>query len=76
MRPRKPLIVLIYVCWILLNLIAQASIAVISLIYSFDYGVDSRTIATSSERVSVPRIDCYYKNKICTTDPDQLPKIA
>ncbi|KAL8686914.1 MAG: hypothetical protein Q9218_006768, partial [Villophora microphyllina] len=73
---KKPLTVTVCICWISLNLLAQASIAVIGLTYSMDNGQDSRTITTSRGSVSVPLVDCYYNNGTCTTSPGEPPEIA
>ncbi|KAL8835191.1 MAG: hypothetical protein Q9176_007047 [Flavoplaca citrina] len=73
---KKPLTCSVCACWLALNLLAQASVAIISLTYSMDNGVDSTTITTSSGMVSVPRVDCYYNDGNCTTAPDQPPEIA
>ena len=48
----------------------------IGLTYSMDNGVDSTTITSSPGMVSVPRVDCYYNQGVCTTDPDQPPEVA
>ncbi|KAL9605846.1 MAG: hypothetical protein Q9179_000956 [Wetmoreana sp. 5 TL-2023] len=68
---RKPLTLFVCICWL-----AQASIAMIGLTYSMDNGVGSRGITTSKGNVSVPRVDCYYNNGTCSTDPTQPPEIA
>ncbi|KAL8998264.1 MAG: hypothetical protein Q9169_002668 [Polycauliona sp. 2 TL-2023] len=56
--------------------LAQASVAMIGLTYSMDNGVDSTTITTSSGIISVPKVDCYYNQDVCTTNPDRPPEIA
>ncbi|KAI4184662.1 MAG: hypothetical protein LQ348_004519 [Seirophora lacunosa] len=73
---RKPLTFSICAFWIFLNILAQASIALIGLNYSMDNGIDSTGVTTSRDMVSFPRIDCYYNNENCTTDPDQPPEVA
>ncbi|KAL8946047.1 MAG: hypothetical protein Q9222_007506, partial [Ikaeria aurantiellina] len=73
---KKPLTIFVCLCWIALNLLAQASIAMIGLTYSYDNGFNSSGITTSRDFVSVPRVDCYYNNGTCTTDPTAPPEIA
>ncbi|KAL9579949.1 MAG: hypothetical protein Q9212_004785 [Teloschistes hypoglaucus] len=73
---RKPLTLTVCICWIALNLLAQASVALIGLNYSMDNGQNSRSIITSRGNVLVPRVDCYYNNGTCTTDPNEPPEIA
>ncbi|KAL8708582.1 MAG: hypothetical protein Q9220_006517 [cf. Caloplaca sp. 1 TL-2023] len=73
---RKPLTLFVCVCWIALNLLGQASVAMIGLTYSYDNGLNSSTITTSQDFVSVPRVDCYYNNGTCTTSPTAPPEIA
>lgn len=41
-----------------------------------DNGVDSTGVTTAPGRVSFAKIDCYYNNGRCTTDPDQPPEVA
>ncbi|KAL9003632.1 MAG: hypothetical protein Q9188_003509 [Gyalolechia gomerana] len=66
---RKPLTLLVCAFWL-----AQASVAIISLNYSMDGGVDSTGITTSRGMVTFARIDCYYNKGTCTTD--QPPEVA
>lgn len=51
--------------WIALNLLAQATIAMLSLNYSMDSGRDSSGIYTTSGNVSAARLDCFYEGKRC-----------
>lgn len=39
-------------------------------------GVDSTGVITTAGMVSFARIDCYYNNGSCTTDPGQPPEVA
>lgn len=48
----------------------------IGLNYSMDNGVDSTGTTTKAGMVSFARIDCYYNNRSCTTDPDEPPEVA
>lgn len=74
--PKSPLILLMCACWIALNLLAQASIAVLGLTYSMDRGTDSTDIITSTGMVKVPLLDCYYDNGLCATRPAAPPEIV
>ncbi|KAL8769310.1 MAG: hypothetical protein Q9209_004692 [Squamulea sp. 1 TL-2023] len=56
--------------------LAQASIALIGLNYSMNNGVDSTEVTSAPGTVSFAKIDCYYNNEKCTTDPNQPPEVA
>ncbi|CAO1596238.1 hypothetical protein XANCAGTX0491_000091 [Xanthoria calcicola] len=73
---KKPLTCFVCAFWLALNLLAQASIAMMGLTYSMDNGVNSTIITTSRGNVSVPHVECYYNRGVCTTTPDQPPEIA
>ena len=71
LRPLKPITVLVCASWILLNLLAQATIAMLSLNYSMDSGTNSSGILTRHGNVSAASLDCFGKgtNNSC---PDSL----
>lgn len=73
---KKPLTLFVCAAWICLNILAQASVAIIGLNYSMDGGTDSTGITMSRGNVSFPKLDCFYANGTCTTDPDQPPEVA
>ncbi|KAL8938623.1 MAG: hypothetical protein Q9216_003799 [Gyalolechia sp. 2 TL-2023] len=73
---KKPLTVFVCAFWILLNILAQASVAIITLNYSMETGVNSTGVTTSRGNVSFAKIDCYYNSGNCTTAPDQPPEVA
>ncbi|KAL9599152.1 MAG: hypothetical protein Q9219_004019 [cf. Caloplaca sp. 3 TL-2023] len=73
---KKPLMFTLCAFWILLNILAQASIAMIGLNYSMDNGVDSTGITLSNGQVSFAKIACYYDHGSCLTDPAQPPEVA
>ena len=57
---KKPITFLACLLWILLNLLAQATIAMLSLNYSMDLGVGSKGAYTVAGIISAPRLDCFY----------------
>lgn len=73
---KSPLILLVCACWIALNLLAQASIAVLGLTYSMDGGTDSANIIRSTGVVNVPLLNCYYDNGLCATRPKAPAEIV
>ena len=62
---RRPITMLACVLWILLNLLAQATIAMLSLNYSMDRGSGSTGTYTVKGNVSAPRLDCFSRNNSC-----------
>ncbi|KAI4209741.1 MAG: hypothetical protein LQ351_007337 [Letrouitia transgressa] len=56
--------------------IAQASIAILGLTYSWDGGTNSTGIVTSRGSVIVPKLDCYYDDGRCYTTPDAPTEAA
>lgn len=56
----KPMIVFACVAWIVLNLLAQGSIALINLTYNVDSGTDSKGTISGPGTVLVPKLDHYY----------------
>ena len=60
---RKILIVAICVSWLLLNLIAQAAVAVIGLTYSADSGTDWQGTYPQAGLVNASDLGCYSDNK-------------
>ncbi|KAL9063918.1 MAG: hypothetical protein Q9161_009196 [Pseudevernia consocians] len=62
---KKPITLLACFYWILLNLFAQATIAMLSLNYSMDQGTGSAGTYTVAGNVSAPRLDCFYGNNRC-----------
>ena len=62
---RKPVTMLACIFWILFNLLAQATIAMLSLNYSIDLGTGSAGTYTIPGTVSVPRLDCYTRGRDC-----------
>ena len=63
----KPITMLACVFWILLNLLAQATIAMLSLNYSMDLGTGSADRYTVPGMISATRLDCYTKGNDCET---------
>ena len=66
---KKPVTVLVCASWIGLNILAQAIIAMLSLNYSLDSGVNSTGIYTGHGTVSVAKLDCYYVDGSCDVVP-------
>ena len=62
---RKPITMLACLLWIFLNLLAQATIAVLSLNYSMDRGSGSAGTYTVNGNISAPRLDCFTRNNDC-----------
>ena len=62
---RKPITMLACLLWIFLNLLAQATIAMLSLNYSMDRGSGSAGTYTVNGTISVPRLDCFIRNNDC-----------
>ncbi len=62
---KKPITMLACFYWILLNLLAQATIAMLSLNYSMDQGTGSAGTYTVAGTISAPRLDCFYGNNRC-----------
>ena len=56
--------------------IAQVSVSLITLAYSWDAGSNSTGIHTVPGRVNVSKIDCYYLNNTCTTNEGFPEEIA
>ena len=63
----KPITMLACVFWILFNLLAQATIAMLSLNYSMDLGTGSADTYTVPGMIFAPRLDCYTKGNDCET---------
>ena len=61
----KPITMLACVFWILFNLLAQATIAMLSLNYSMDLGTGSADTYTVPGTISAPRLDCYTNGNNC-----------
>lgn len=61
----KPVTIIVCASWIALNLLAQASIAMLSLNYSIDSGTDSTGIYTGGGSVNASKLDCYYNHGRC-----------
>lgn len=66
---KKPVTVFVCVFWIALNLLAQASIAMLSLNYSMDSGTDARGTYTVHGNVQSPQLDCFYQFGQCPQVP-------
>lgn len=66
---KKPVTVLVCASWIALNILAQATIAMLSLNYSMDSGINSTGIYTGHGNVSAARLDCYYVGGSCHVVP-------
>lgn len=62
---KKPITFLACLLWILLNLLAQATIAMLSLNYSMDQGTGSAGAYTVAGMISAPRLDCFYGSNRC-----------
>ena len=61
----KPITMLACIFWILLNLLAQATIAILSLNYSMDLGTGSADTYTVPGTISAPRLDCFITDNHC-----------
>lgn len=59
----KPLILFACAAWILLNMLAQGSVAVMGLAYSMDSGYTSSHTYNKPDQVNMPKLDCYYDLK-------------
>lgn len=66
----KPVTIIVCASWIALNLLAQASIAMLSLNYSMDSGTDSTGIYTGDGSVRAAKLDCYYERGGCPAAPE------
>lgn len=68
---KKPVTFLVCASWIALNIIAQGSIAILSLNYSMDSGINSTGIYAGHGNVSAARLDCYYQynRETCDVSP-------
>lgn len=73
---KRPIIMCVCTAWVALNLLAQASIAMIGLTYSVDGGTDSTGIITQPGKVLASALDCYYDNSVCANNPDQAPEVS
>ncbi|KAG8525956.1 uncharacterized protein KY384_000718 [Bacidia gigantensis] len=62
---KKPLVFLCCLLWILLNITAQAGVAVISLTYSMDSGTNTTGTYTVDGKVQTPKLDCYSNGTTC-----------
>ena len=62
---KKPITFLACLLWILLNLLAQATIAMLSLNYSMNLGTGSAGAYTVAGTISAPRLDCFYGGNKC-----------
>ena len=56
----KPFIFFTCMFWLLLNIGAQIAVAIISLTYNMENGIDSNGTFTTQDLVSVPKLDCFY----------------
>ncbi|KAL8829650.1 MAG: hypothetical protein Q9191_001901 [Dirinaria sp. TL-2023a] len=54
--------------WILLNLSAQVSVALVNLTYSLDDGTDWNGTYTREGTVNVANLSCYFHNQDCPSD--------
>ena len=68
-RPRKPMIAMLCAFWIFLNILAQATVAMLSLNYSMDSGTNSTGIFTKHGHVSAAATDCYRIKGGCPSAP-------
>lgn len=66
---RKPFTILVCLSWIALNLLAQGTVAMLSLNYSMDSGTDSTGIYTTKGTVNTPKLDCYFEKGECPDLP-------
>ena len=64
---RKPTTMLACLLWILLNLLTQATIAMLSLNYSKDGRSGGAGTYTVKGIISAPRLDCFFRNDNCDT---------
>ncbi|KAI9881078.1 MAG: hypothetical protein M1830_008236 [Pleopsidium flavum] len=71
---KKPVTVFVCLAWIALNLIAQASIAMIGLTYSMDSGTDSNGTIFQPGTICAPKLDCYYGRGGCPIR-DEVPQV-
>ena len=76
LRPLKLTIVLACASWIFLNFLAQATIAMLSLNYSMDQGIDSIGTYTQSGTVQAPNLSCFFLGKGCPVQPGASMVIA
>lgn len=65
---RRPLVVFVCIFWLLVNLLAQAGIAMLSLTYSFDLDY-SQVQMNPNELVSIPSLDHFYPQGELSSDP-------
>ena len=65
MSRKKPGIVFACLFWLFLNILAQIAVAVSSLTYSWETGIDSTGIITQPGNVNVAPLDCYYSGTQC-----------
>ncbi|KAI4126464.1 MAG: hypothetical protein LQ347_004963 [Umbilicaria vellea] len=65
----KPVTIIVCASWIALNLLAQASIAMLSMTYSMDGGTNTTGIYTGDGIVNAAKLDCYYEREGCPVAP-------
>ena len=63
----RPITMIACLLWILLNLLAQATIAMLSLNYSMDMGSGSAGTYAVNGTILAPRLDCFARNNACDT---------
>ena len=56
----KPLILIVCTAWLLLNIIAQVSVAILPLFASLESGFNSNGTTVAPGDVNVTRLDCFY----------------
>ena len=75
----KPLILVVCAAWLLLNIIAQVSVAILPLFASLESGFSSNGTTVAPGDVHIPRLDCFYKagsNSCSTFQEEYDPAIA
>lgn len=64
------------IIWILLNLSAQVSVALINLTYSLDQGTNFNGTYTKPGTVNVPDLSCFYRGGNCPQDHEDVIQAA
>lgn len=73
---KKPLAVLICFLWLYLNLIAQAAVAMIGLMYSADSGTNYKGTYFTPGTVNASGLTCYADNNACPIQPEVQQIVA
>ena len=76
---RKPLTIIACLAWILLNIMAQAVVAMMPIFYALEQGTDANGTTVVPGTVSIPSLDCYYQphtSDECPGDWSVPPSLA